>query len=190
MNEFLCVFLFLFLFCMGKSYTMRNGIVSMIGKLIEHGFMPGDNSHQSMERKQRQKNDLFDILEKRVCDNSSYTRSKVLQIWTHLVQQRVVPAVRLVMSLMPVAKERLYDKSSIVRRYAIHLLTNILSMNPWGAISLSRNQCETEVSRLRKEVSVLTNHFFCCLFFLFFLFYFFFFCFVDSKIHAIHAKHT
>lgn len=113
------------------------------------------NSLINPEQKKKTKNTLFDLLEARVLDVSSYTRSKVFQVWSSLVEERKVPALRISRNLIPLARDRLQDKSSLVRKQAIQLLTIMVVQNPWGpTVELSTDQSQKTLTKLRQEVQV------------------------------------
>ena len=122
-----------------ESYTLRNGVVQALGHLIERAFVPipeesaGDVElidgltpalHETREQ-------LFDILEERVHDINSFTRSKTLQVWVSLVRARCVE-LRHLGRIVRVGVDRLQDKSSAVRKYAIQLLYTILTFQQIG----------------------------------------------------------
>lgn len=108
----------------GDSYTMRNGVIHVIGVLIKKNPEPGDP--------------LLDILLERAHrDINAFTRSKALQTWISLVEGKVIPN-RLFPILADMAASRLDDKAAAVRKYAVQLLANLLQHNPFGpALHLS-----------------------------------------------------
>ncbi|ETO26135.1 condensin subunit SMC1, partial [Reticulomyxa filosa] len=81
-----------------ESYSMRNGIVSLLGTLIRYVTKDQHNNDEKKndesetvarmgeEQRVKTRNDLLDLLESRMLDVSSYTRSKVLQVWFPLVE--------------------------------------------------------------------------------------------------------
>jgi len=115
-----------------ESYFVRNSIVHAFGRyLLSLSLEPKLEEGKESESVVELKNSLFDILLKRVDDVHAFSRSKVLQVWQTLVENRAVP-----LSLFPVLMhrvvERLRDKSSIVRKNSIVLFESLLSKNPFG----------------------------------------------------------
>lgn len=115
----------------GDSYTMRNGVVHVIGVLIKKKPEPDDP--------------LLDILlERAYRDINAFTRSKALQTWISLVEAKVIPN-RLFPILANMAASRLDDKAAAVRKYAAQLLANLLQHNPFGpALHLSHFKSKLE----------------------------------------------
>lgn len=70
----------LFIFML-QSYTMRNGIVQVIGFLICKAFVGEEHAEKGDTR-----DSLLNILLERLRDVSSWTRSKTLQTWQYLFQ--------------------------------------------------------------------------------------------------------
>ena len=74
---------------------------------------------------------LLDILEARLHDVNAFVRSHALQAWSALSEQRAVPLVRM-HKMMGLVVGRIGDKSSVVRKHAIGLLTTLMKCNPFG----------------------------------------------------------
>jgi condensin complex subunit 1 len=123
------------------NYVIRNGVVQLIGKLLL--FLHQKVTEEETERSEEDRNErvksnsgktrdsLLDLLKERVNDVSSYTRSRVLQTWKELADQNAIP-VRFFAVVCNCAVERLDDKSLIVSKGAIQLLTSLLQNNPFG----------------------------------------------------------
>lgn len=108
----------------GDSYTMRNGILHAIGRLI-CAFR--EDPAQAGTR-----DSLFEILlERALRDVNAFTRSKALQTWFYLAEERAVP-YRMFFSVAEVASSRLEDRTAAVRRSAAQLLCQMLKSNPYG----------------------------------------------------------
>lgn len=102
----------------GESYTMRNGVVHVIGALIK--------AHPNAD------DPLLDVLlERSHCDVHAFTRSKAMQVWISLAQAKLIPH-RLFPVLADMAASRLDDKTAAVRKYASQLLSSLLQANPFG----------------------------------------------------------
>lgn len=65
-------------------------------------------------------------------DIHAYVRSKVLQIWLSIVNEKCLPLPHQE-NLLCLVIGRLKDKSSSVRKYAIQLITALLKNNPFAA---------------------------------------------------------
>lgn len=115
----------------GDSYTMRNGILHAVGRLVR--AVRDDPAHAST------RDSLFDILlDRALRDVNAFTRSKALQTWVYLAESRAIP-FRMFAAVAEVASSRLEDKTAAVRRAAAQLLCAMLQSNPYGpALRLSQ----------------------------------------------------
>lgn len=119
----------------GKAWTLRSGIIMAIGHLLANAFDSGDDGNKEDQEaaiaRLRTKQHLLDILCERTRDQSSYTRKAVLQTWQHLAQNKAIPLGhwQLVTSI---ATGRLEDKSSLVRKEAMRLISCLMLHNPFG----------------------------------------------------------
>ncbi|BFZ23473.1 hypothetical protein BsWGS_26512 [Bradybaena similaris] len=112
----------------GESYTLRNGVLSMMGEILIKYLC-----REELDDKLRATRDgLFEKLEDHIHDVNAFVRSKVLQIWLHVVTEKCLPLLRQE-SVMTLVVGRLNDKSSIVRKNAIQLVTALLKSNPFAA---------------------------------------------------------
>ncbi|KAL6070680.1 meiotic chromosome condensation, variant 2 [Balamuthia mandrillaris] len=112
----------------------------------------GDSEEEKMEKKPKQaerkkkererkqtkeelnrsaKEVMLEILDRRFLDVSSYTRSKVLQAWCYLMENRAVP-IHMIPTLAERVTERLTDKAVQVRKNALQLFVLLLTFNPYG----------------------------------------------------------
>lgn len=114
----------------GESYTMRSGVLHAIGRLIKH--------IRDVPDAQSTRDSMFDILIERAArDVNAFTRSKALQVWTYLANERAIPH-RLLGSIACISSSRLEDRTAIVRRASAQLLNALLQTNPFGpALRLS-----------------------------------------------------
>jgi len=130
----------------GPSYMMRNGIIHAIGILISSNRTADDP--------------LLKVLSERAMkDVNAFTRSKALQTWATLADDKVVP-FKLFPKICAIAASRLDDKGSVVRKSAAQLLGTLLQTNPFGPVlKLSvfqpkldeEEKFEEERQTLRKE---------------------------------------
>ncbi|NXR98397.1 CND1 protein, partial [Oxylabes madagascariensis] len=138
----------------GESYTMRNAILATMAEVLVQ-VLNGDE----LEKAARSTRDNFlDILQAHVCDVHSFVRSRVLQLFTRIVQhkaslcwaQGALPLTQF-QSVVSLAVGRLKDKSVIVVKNAIQLLAAFLSNNPFS----SKLSCTDLDEPLKKEVQKL-----------------------------------
>lgn len=123
------------------AYPMRNAVLAIIGKVVARCL--SDNSSDRQTREMREQ--LLDILEEHILDVTTFTRSKVLQVWTKLCEEGLIPKDRL-SSLIEAVVGRLRDKSVYVRKNAVLFLTAFLNRNPFSAkIELDRLRVTYEV---------------------------------------------
>jgi hypothetical protein len=93
----------------------------------------GDNDNPQLNVKQlnRLMHDYLDILVERTHDNNAYTRSTVLKVWILLLEKEALSIER-VLAVGEIAFDRLNDKTSIVRKSSLNLLTTLLDYNPFS----------------------------------------------------------
>eukprot|EP00980_Cylindrotheca_fusiformis_P021683 scaffold8529_cov137-Cylindrotheca_fusiformis.AAC.13 len=124
-------------------YYLRSAIVSALGSIVQHigrslstllhedGTQGnGESIEMSSPNLEKSRGALLDLLEERAHDVSSYTRSAVLKAWISLVQSGSIPVKRVV-SVTAFAIDRLKDKTVMVRKQALQLLTTLLENNPF-----------------------------------------------------------
>ncbi|NWY21165.1 CND1 protein, partial [Aphelocoma coerulescens] len=120
----------------GESYTMRNAILAAMAEVLVQ-VLEGDQ----LEEAARATRDKFlDMLQAHVCDVHSFVRSRVLQLFTRIVQCKAslcwgngaLPLTQF-QSVVSLAVGRLKDKSVIVVKNAIQLLAAFLSNNPFSS---------------------------------------------------------
>lgn len=149
-----------------ENYMIRNGVVQLIGKLllflhkkvVEEREEAENSSKSEEERPERPKSNsgrtrdsLLEILLDRVNDVSSYTRSKVMQTWKELADNNSIPVKGFAL-VCNAAIERLDDKSLIVSKSAIQLLTSLLQNNPFGP-HLRLSEFRAKIDNQTEEMS-------------------------------------
>ena len=92
----------------------------------EGGVCPPKNYAKTIES-------LLDVLTERAHDTSSFTRTAVLKTWGSLISSGNLPLDR-VCPVAMLAIDRLQDKTVMVRRNALQMLTTCLEMNPFGSL--------------------------------------------------------
>lgn len=112
----------------GQPYGMRNCVLGIMSEILLHAF-----GRQELDDKSKTLRDqFFDYLEDHIHDINAFVRSRVLQLWAKLCQEKVIPIARQ-KTLLELVTGRLMDKACSVRKYAIQLLTCILQSNPFAA---------------------------------------------------------
>ncbi|NXW72859.1 CND1 protein, partial [Hirundo rustica] len=138
----------------GESYMMRNAILAAMAEVLVQ-VLNGDQ----LEKAARGTRDKFlDVLQAHVCDVHSFVRSRVLQLFTRIVQHKAslcwangaLPLSQF-QSVVSLAVGRLKDKSVIVVKNAIQLLAAFLSNNPFS----SKLSCTDLDKPLKKELQKL-----------------------------------
>ncbi|KAF9276148.1 Condensin complex subunit [Mortierella alpina] len=109
----------------GESYNMRQAIVEVIGNLITYLA-----EVEQTEQVKNQIDGFFDILEERFMDNSSYVRTKLLQVVAALCDLRKFPKRR--QRLTELVIGRLSDKSFWTRKQAIKTLVRMIETHPYS----------------------------------------------------------
>lgn len=115
----------------GESYKIRNALVSLLGKLVVKAFKDVDGDLSSNSLRLRGKQAMLEVLLERCRDVSAYTRSRVLQVWAELCEERAISIAHW-NEVASVAAGRLEDKNTIVRKSALNLLITMLQHNPFG----------------------------------------------------------
>lgn len=129
-----------------EPYYLRSAILTAIGHIVEHigkALKPADpmptptcsnddsgNSDSSPETLAKSRSALLGILQERAHDISSYTRSAVLKAWIRLAQSGSI-TVEQVLPVTIMAIDRLQDKTVMVRKQSLQLLTTLLESNPY-----------------------------------------------------------
>ncbi|XP_005378837.1 PREDICTED: condensin complex subunit 1 isoform X2 [Chinchilla lanigera] len=111
----------------GENYMMRNAVLAAMTEMVLQ-VLHGDH----LEEAARETRDQFlDTLQAHGHDVSSFVRSRVLQLFTRIVQQKALPLTRF-QAVVALAVGRLADKSVLVCKNAIQLLASFLANNPFS----------------------------------------------------------
>mmetsp|Transcript_10234 Transcript_10234/g.30019 ORF Transcript_10234/g.30019 Transcript_10234/m.30019 type:complete len:1354 (-) Transcript_10234:200-4261(-) len=124
-----------------EPYYLRSAILTALGHIIEYigkVLKPNDSGsliadiecEASPGNLQKSSAALLDILQERSLDVSSYTRSAVLKSWIRLADSGSIPVER-ILPVTRMAIDRLQDKTVIVRKQSLQLLTTLLENNPY-----------------------------------------------------------
>ncbi|NXE95196.1 CND1 protein, partial [Menura novaehollandiae] len=130
----------------GESYTMRNAILAAMAEVLVQVL----NGDQLEEAARGTRDKFLAMLQAHVCDIHSFVRSRVLQLFTRIVQSKALPLTQF-QSVVSLAVGRLKDKSVIVVKNAIQLLAAFLSNNPFSC----KLSCTDLAEPLKKEVQKL-----------------------------------
>ena len=106
---------------------MRNAVLSVFGEIISEVLTGSEISTELRNTREI----LLDRLSDHVHDVNAFVRSKSLQIWQHLCETGAIPLTRQ-KHLLPLVTGRVRDKSSVVRKNALLLLTIFITHNPYG----------------------------------------------------------
>lgn len=115
----------------GDSYSMRICVVGVLGEIVLT-VLTKENLDENMKR---MRDEYLDCLEEHIHDVNAFVRTKVLQIWQKLCAGKGIPILR-VNRLLNLVIGRLNDKSSNVKKQAVHLIKDLLEGNPFcGQVS-------------------------------------------------------
>uniref|UniRef100_A0A8C8B2Z5 Condensin complex subunit 1 n=1 Tax=Otus sunia TaxID=257818 RepID=A0A8C8B2Z5_9STRI len=130
----------------GESYMMRNAILAAMAEVLVQVL----NGDQLEEAARGTRDQFLSMLQAHVCDVHSFVRSRVLQLFTRIVQCKALPLTQF-QSVVSLAVGRLKDKSVIVVKNAIQVLAAFLSNNPFSC----KLSCTDLAEPLKKEVQKL-----------------------------------
>jgi len=112
----------------GESYSMRKCVLGVLGEIVIKVLSSEDLDENNKDLREN----FLDVLEDHMHDVSSYVRTRVLEIWDNLCEGKCIPLNRQ-HRVLELAVGRLQDKSSLVRKIAVRLLTSMLNCNPYAA---------------------------------------------------------
>ncbi|GAX12009.1 condensin complex subunit 1 [Fistulifera solaris] len=121
----------LMFFLNSEPYTMRNALITAIGHILQslaHNNAESENSVMFDASKARE--NLLSVLSTRIYDTSSYTRATVLRTWISLIQSKSLPKDHF-LPVTRMAVDRLQDRTVIVRKQALLLISELLENNPF-----------------------------------------------------------
>lgn len=97
------------------------------------------------------RDELLDIITERTRDVNSFTRAAVLRVWCTLLEKEVIPVNR-IGTVAELGVDRLCDKTAIVRKGAIGLITCLLDYNPFSG-DLNADHYKNLKSQLEKAIA-------------------------------------
>ncbi|XP_059576393.1 condensin complex subunit 1 isoform X3 [Alligator mississippiensis] len=130
----------------GENYTMRNAILTAMAEILLQ-VLNGDQLEEAVRSTRDQ---FLDMLQAHVCDVLGHVRSRVLQLFTRIVQRKALPLTRF-QTVVCLAVGRLQDKSVMVVKNAVQLLAAFLSNNPFSC----KISCSDLAEPLKKEMQKL-----------------------------------
>lgn len=149
------------------SFTLRCAIIEATGNLIVHLMNQDTNTHNmsdstgsdesDFERRKTKANGLLDLIEERVLDVNPYCRCKALQTLVTVCSLET-KFVKRWLGFTEIAIEELQDKSSLVRRNAIKLLSKVIIYHPFGMLhgsQLSLSEWEARHEAATKELDII-----------------------------------
>ena len=155
----------------GESYAMRNAIMAVLSSIVCQLVIDGE----TMEGAKKIREQFQEILEERIMDTSAYVRTKALYLWGNMAAVEVpasageeqlgasairssIPRTRMPV-LVELAANRLRDKSALVRKEALRLLTQLLVRNPYGG-RLPATEWKASEEQATKDISALVGELF------------------------------
>jgi condensin complex subunit 1 len=136
-----------------EVYSLRNSIVIAIGSLIQYLIKADQNDEAERETASRYREQLFEILESRVLDKSSFCRSKVLDVLINLNKEDLLPRHRFIPTLK-IACSRLKDTAVLVRKRAAQLIESLVYNNKFITDTLifeTRATLKTQVEKSERR---------------------------------------
>ncbi|NWH73336.1 CND1 protein, partial [Piaya cayana] len=130
----------------GENYMMRNAVLAAMAEVLVQVL----NGDQLEEAARGTRDQFLNMLQAHICDVNSFVRSRVLQLFTRIVQCKVLPLSQF-QSVVSLAVGRLQDKTMVVVKNAIQLLAAFLSNNPFSC----KLSCADLAEPLKKEVQKL-----------------------------------
>lgn len=126
------------------NYILRNGVLTLVGNIILSLHIRDQDKTDEIASPPETRNSLFQVIGERIYDSNSYTRSKSLQVWILLCENKALPLESWSAAVI-LAVDRFADKSMNVRKNAIRLLTVLVQFNPFGPyLSTDRIQPQLE----------------------------------------------
>ncbi|KAJ4439539.1 hypothetical protein ANN_07663 [Periplaneta americana] len=131
----------------GESPAMRMCVLGIMGEIVLRML-----SVENLDEKSRDMRDQFlDNLEDHLHDVNAFVRVKVIQIWQRLCREKSIPLSRQ-SQVLKLVVGRLQDKSSNVKKNAIHLVTTFLEGNPFAAkLTLQELQSQLQAEKATLE---------------------------------------
>ncbi|CAB9508762.1 Condensin complex subunit 1 [Seminavis robusta] len=133
-----------------EVYHLRSAIVTCIASILSNTAGDEEGEGQGNPLDEANRTSLLKILCDRVRDVSSFTRAATLRAWISVVQSRSLPAEWFI-PVTELAIDRLNDKTIMVRRLSMQLLTTVLENNPFMG-DLEPERYQVKLAELQKFV--------------------------------------
>lgn len=113
-----------------SSFTLRCSVVEACSNII----IDISRNEEDLTFYKSQIDILLELLEKRFCDSNPYVRSKAIQGCWKIIELPKVKFHKNRQQLTNLAVQSLQDKSSLVRRNAVKLLSKLILTHPFNAL--------------------------------------------------------
>lgn len=110
----------------GDSYSMRICVVGVLGEIVL-SILTKENLDDNYKK---MRDEYLNCLEEHIHDVNAFVRTKVLQTWQKLCLGKAIPVSR-INRLLELVIGRLNDKSTNVKKQAVHLIRDLLEGNPF-----------------------------------------------------------
>ena len=129
-----------------ESYLMRNSILYIYAEIIIK-VLNQETTANDLKLKQM-RNELLDTLCEHLMDVHAMSRSRTLQIWRRICEEKSMP-LNYINKVMKCCIERMEDVASSVRKSAFQLLCDLIRTNPYGIVSIemSLGQIQLEYAK-------------------------------------------
>lgn len=129
-----------------ESYMLRKSVLFVLAEIVGRIY-----SVETLDDASKETRDQYlECLQDHIHDGNAHVRSGVLQAWSKLCTNKTIPLTRQY-SLLELVVGRIQDRSSMVRKQAIQLLTALLQFNPFNAtlpVEELKEQYELEKNKL------------------------------------------
>lgn len=129
-----------------ESYQLRICILQLMSEIV-----CSELTGEDLQLEQKEiRDEYLEHIYFHIHDVNAHVRSKAVGLWTHIKNHDAVPVIWL-SPVMKVVVGRLEDKSALVRKNAIHLMTSFLERNPFAS-KLSLEELEKRYDEKIKEL--------------------------------------
>ncbi|CCH41911.1 Condensin complex subunit 1 [Wickerhamomyces ciferrii] len=136
-----------------SSYTLRCAVVEACGNII----IEISKDEDELERYRNQASGLLDLLIERFLDQNPYVRTKAIQSILKLCEIDA-KFTKYRQTFVEISVRSLEDKSSLVRRNAVKLMSRLVLTHPFGALhgtQLTLSVWEKRLQEAQKELKAL-----------------------------------
>jgi condensin complex subunit 1 len=137
------------------AYLMRNSILYIYGEIIIR-VLNQEATANDLKLKQM-RNELLDTLGEHLMDVHAMCRSRTLQIWRRICEEKSMP-LNYINKIMKLCIERMEDVASSVRKSAFQLLCDLIRKNPYGIVSIELSLSQVEKEFVKEEAILKKLH--------------------------------